>query len=114
MKFGEILRVLIAERDITQKELAQQLNIAPSTMGSYVQGAREPDFETLRQIAKYFGVTTDYLLDYHSDKTSSYQEAELLRIFRALAPEQRGICIEQCRVFVKQNNKEKNAIVKSS
>ena len=114
MKFGEILRTLIEERGITQKELAQQLNIAPSTMGSYVQGAREPDFETLRQLARCFGVTTDYLLDYHSGRAASFQEAELLRIFRALTPEQKQICIEQCRVFVKMNEMGKAETAKSS
>ena len=36
MSFGNNLRTLIEERDMTQKELAVQLNIAPSTMGSYV------------------------------------------------------------------------------
>lgn len=114
MKFGDILRALIEERGITQKELALQMNIAPSTMGSYVQGTREPDFDTLKLLAKYFGVTTDYLLDYHAGRTASYQEAELLRIFRALTPEQRSICVEQCRVFLKQNNKEKEDTAKSS
>ena len=43
-EFGDNLRTLIEERDITQKELARQLNIAPSTLGSYVQNVREPDF----------------------------------------------------------------------
>ena len=44
MSFGNNLRVLIEERDMTQKDLAKQLNIAPSTLGSYVQNTREPDF----------------------------------------------------------------------
>ena len=48
MSFGENLRTLIEEQDMTQKELAIQLNIAPSTMGSYVQNTREPDFATLK------------------------------------------------------------------
>lgn len=42
MSFGDNLRALIEERDITQKELAKKLNIAPSTLGSYVQNVREP------------------------------------------------------------------------
>ena len=39
MGVGNHLRALLAERDMSPKELAQQLNIAPSTMGSYIQGA---------------------------------------------------------------------------
>lgn len=114
MSFGSNLRTLIEERDMTQKELAMQLNIAPSTMGSYVQNTREPDFATLKSIAKFFNVSIDYLLDYSSGKTATHQEDELLRIFRSLPPEQRDICIEQCRVFVRMNHKEKAPGAKSS
>ena len=107
MNFGERLRILIEEKDITQKELAAQLNIAPSTVSSYVQNTREPDFTTLTEIAKYFGVTTDYLLGCKSaDSDTSTSEDELLRVFRQLSPEQKDICIEQCKVFVKVNQRK--------
>lgn len=109
MSFGENLRSLIEERDMTQKELAMQLNIAPSTMGSYVQNTREPDFATLKLLANYFDVSIDYLLDNFTGKVADHQEAELLRIFRSLPDEQKSICIEQCRVFVRMNYQEKEA-----
>lgn len=114
MSFGDNLRTLIEERNLTQKELAKQLNIAPSTMGSYVQNTREPDFSTLKLLAKYFDVSTDYLLDYQSNQTVSHQEDELLRIFRSLSNTQKDICIEQCKAFVKINYKEKEIVAKSS
>ena len=109
MSFGENLRSLIEERNMTQKELAMQLNIAPSTMGSYVQNTREPDFATLKLLANYFDVSIDYLLDNFTGKVADRQEAELLRIFRSLPDEQKSICIEQCRVFVRMNYQEKEA-----
>lgn len=114
MSFGENLRTLIEEKDITQKELAKQLNIAPSTLGSYVQNTREPDFSTLKMIAAYFNVSIDYLLDYSTGNISNHQENELLRIFRSLTEEQKDICIEQCRVFVRINNKDEAKTRKSS
>lgn len=114
MSFGENLRILIEEKEITQKELARQLNIAPSTLGSYVQNTREPDFSTLKTIAAYFDVSIDYLLDYSTGEISDRQENELPRIFRSLTKEQKDICIEQCRVFVKMNNKGKTEMRKSS
>lgn len=107
MKFGDRLRTLIEEREITQKELASRLNIAPSTVSSYVQSTREPDFETLKLLAKYFNVSIDYLLDCKTGHTSTRQEDELLRVFRCLSEEQKEICLEQCKVFVKLNHKEK-------
>lgn len=114
MSFGDNLRALIEERNLTQKELAKQLNLAPSTMGSYVQNTREPDFDTLKMIAKYFDVSTDYLLDFNSNQTISHQEDDLIRIFRSLSPTQKDICLEQCKAFVKINYREKEEIAKSS
>lgn len=114
MSFGENLRRLIEERDLTQKEVALALNIAPSTLGSYVQNTREPDFATLKSIAKFFHVSVDFLLDHHTGKTASYQEEDLLRIFRSLSPEQRELCLEQSRVFVRFNHKLNNSGTKAT
>ena len=105
MNFGDRLRILIDERGITQKELASQLNIAPSTVSSYVQNTREPDFATLKSLAIYFSVSIDYLLWCRTNKASSRQEDELLRVFRSLTAEQKEVCIEQCKVFVRLNQK---------
>lgn len=107
MNFGDKLRVLIEEQGITQKELASHLNIAPSTVSSYVQNTREPDFATLKSFAKYFNVSIDYLLDCRTGHANTRQEDELLRIFRCLTDEQKEVCIEQCKVFIRLNNKQK-------
>lgn len=107
MKFGDKLRTLIEENNITQKELATKLNIAPSTVSSYVQNTREPDFETLKIAADFFQVTTDYLLGYKlSNSKTTPQEDDLLRIFRELTSDQKEICLEQCKAFVKINRKK--------
>ena len=104
MKFSDKLRALIEERELTQKQVAKDLNIAPSTMGGYVQGISEPDFETLKRLAIYFDVTTDYLLNIHSDKSNCFMEDELLRVFRSMTLEQQALFIEQGKVFVKANS----------
>lgn len=106
MKFGDILRSLINDRNITQKQLAFDLNIAPSTLGNYIQDSREPDFQTLKDIANYFNVTVDYLIDNRSPYTKSRNEEELLRIYRSLSPEQQDLYLEQGKVFLKINAKE--------
>ena len=62
MTFSDKLRMLIEDSNLTQKRVAIELHIPVSTLGGYVQGTSEPDFETLKLIATFFGVTTDYLL----------------------------------------------------
>lgn len=101
MQFGDVLKNLLADNDLTQKQFAIALNLAPSTVSSYVQNTRQPDFNILCRIANHFNVSTDYLLDYHPCYSASPLEAELLRVFRTLTPEQQKIYIEQGKAFTK-------------
>lgn len=101
MTFSEKLRLLIEENDLTQKGLANELHIPVSTFGGYVQGTSEPDFQTLVMIANYFGVSADYLLNNYSDDVKSDDEAELLRVFRLLFPDDRKIFVEQGKAILK-------------
>lgn len=114
MTFSNRLRMLIEEWDITQKQLASDLHIPVSTLGGYVQGTSEPDFQTLLLIAKHFNVTTDYLLDYRTNSIKSSNENELIRIYRSLSPEQQDLYLEQGKAFLKINAKENAKFSKST
>ena len=94
---------------MTQKQLADDLKIAASTLGNYIQNTREPDYELLKSIADYFHVTTDYLLDHKSTNTISHQEDELLRVYRMLGKDQQELFVEQGKMlythFYKKNKR---------
>lgn len=105
MTFCQTLRNLIDERGITQKQLAHTLKIPVSTLGGYVQGTSEPDFETLKLFATYFDVSADYLLNLNVGEARSPLENELLRIFRTLEPQQQELYVEQGKAFLKFNAK---------
>lgn len=60
--FGNRLRQLRKEDNLTQKELADNLGLAFSTISMYERGIREPDFETTESIADFFNVSMDFLL----------------------------------------------------
>jgi len=105
MKFGDVLHALLESRDITQKKLATDLNIAPSTVGGYIQNRSEPDFDMLKRIAEYFGTSIDYLLDYRTGYTDTHEEDELLRVFRGLTEAQQIIFLAQGKVFLSYNKK---------
>jgi len=61
-KFKERMRELRKYIKLTQKNLAKQFDVSGNTISAWECGASEPDFNTLIKLAKYFGVTTDYLL----------------------------------------------------
>ena len=60
--FGERLKQLRLENNLTQETLAEKLQIVKSTITKYEKNTREPEFEILIKIADFFGTTTDYLL----------------------------------------------------
>ena len=66
MNFNERLRYLIDCEEIKLKDLAPKLCLSASTLSNYTQGIREPDYDTLRRIADYFGVSIDYLLGHET------------------------------------------------
>ena len=65
--FGTVFKNLRKDNNLTQAELAKKLGVAPSTVGMYERGQREPDFETLEKIASYFSVNMNTLLGKESE-----------------------------------------------
>lgn len=56
------LKQLREERCLSKKEVAEYLNVSPSTYGKYELEKRQPDFETLSKLAEYYDVSVDYIL----------------------------------------------------
>ena len=73
--FGKRLRYLREKKKLSQLELAKKLNIPNQNISNYEREFRHPDFETLKMIAAFFDVTTDYLLG-HSDQPHLTEEEE--------------------------------------
>ena len=61
------LRFLRINLDLTQRELSEKIGISRERYNQYETGRRNPDFETLKIIAIFFNVTTDYLLGKDND-----------------------------------------------
>lgn len=60
--FGERVKALLKENGITQKKLAEKLNVQPSTLCEWLNGNNEPPMQVIVDIACHFKTTTDYLL----------------------------------------------------
>jgi len=59
---GKTIKELRLEEGISQRELGKRLNVCNQTVSFWEGGQREPDLDTLLKIAKYFQVSTDFLL----------------------------------------------------
>ncbi|MDO4535429.1 MAG: helix-turn-helix transcriptional regulator [Clostridium perfringens] len=60
--FANRLKLLRNEKKLTQAEFAKLIKVAPSTIGMYESGSREPNMDTIKIIAKFFSVSSDYLI----------------------------------------------------
>ena len=60
--FSEKIRDLRKQKGVSQATIAEFLGITKQAYSLYETGKREPDFETLLQLAEYFGTDTDSLL----------------------------------------------------
>lgn len=63
MSLPHKLKLLRAEHNMTQSDLARQINVARATIAGYETRDRQPSYEKLTAIAETFGVSVDYLLD---------------------------------------------------
>ena len=60
--FKDILKELRISEGLTQNDMASFLQVADTTYPSYEQGRSEPNIETIIKLARFFKVSTDYLL----------------------------------------------------
>lgn len=79
MSIGERLTKLREEKGYMQKEVAEKVGIAPNTLSGYERDVRTPDAETLVKLAKFYGVSVDYILGIETSNIylSLAKEAEL-------------------------------------
>ena len=70
---GQIIRRLRKERNLTQEELAEQLNVTFQAVSRWENGTGMPDISQIVPLASVFGVTTDVL--FNIEGTNATDEA---------------------------------------
>lgn len=60
--FGNTLKSLRLQNNMTQAQLAQKLGLTKSVISAYETGLRLPSYDILIHIAKIYNVSTDFLL----------------------------------------------------
>lgn len=64
------MQLLREEKGLNMKEAAARLQLPYTTYRNYEQGLREPNSETLVQIANFYGVSVDYLIGRSTSRNS--------------------------------------------
>jgi transcriptional regulator with XRE-family HTH domain len=61
--FGERLKELRGELDLSQDDVAREADIHPTAIGRLERGSREPRLTTILRVARGLGVNPSELLD---------------------------------------------------
>ena len=67
------LRDLREDADLTQEELVKLLKMHKTTYTNYEQGKREPPFELIIKLAKFYDVSIDYIAGLSEDTSIKKQ-----------------------------------------
>jgi len=78
MQIGQNIKRLRKERNLTQEELAERLNISPQAVSKWENGITSPDISQLLSLVSVFGVSADALLGLDNRD----EDAEVERIIR--------------------------------
>ncbi|KZK07229.1 helix-turn-helix domain-containing protein [Lactococcus sp.] len=85
--FGDKLRALRMEKNLTQNDLAARLGIVGASVSSYEKSKQYPSVEVLIQLCQIFDVSADYLLGLSDDKnfnTSTLTDEQLQIVLRLI------------------------------
>ncbi len=105
----ETLKKLRLSRGLSQQALAEKFSLTQQSIYKYENGLAEPDIETLKGFASFFGVSVDHLLsvspspstaDMLSILSPTEREIRLIQNFRFLSSEMQNsieIIIENLR-----------------
>lgn len=93
---GYTIRELRKEKGISQRELANELGLGQTAIYNYENGSRDPDADTVLHLAKFFGVSADYLLGIAPFRNSFYwaeteeKSDKISNILKAIRPDIRA------------------------
>ena len=104
MDIGTQLRNLIDQEGITQKQLAEELNISTATLNGYIQNRRQPDAKMAIRLASYFDTTIGYIYGLSTFKEPlatpmNAEERRLINIYRGIPDELKPLYLETGKLF---------------
>ena len=92
------IRELMKEQHISQKRLADELQVSYSSLNNYLHGRRWLSLNLIREVCRCLNTSSDYLFGLSDQKHPSHlpdDELALLEIYRTLPPTARRCATNQ-------------------
>lgn len=85
---GNKLKQLRENKGINQTEISNMLNIKQASYSNYENNKREPDIKTIKALADFYNVTTDFLLEHdqnnEKEKLLTIEETKIINELKDL------------------------------
>lgn len=81
------LHALRKSRGVTLEQISDETDISVSSLSRYEKGERNPKINTIRTLAEYFGVSSDYLEGRHETEYTIKDESDIGNIIYELRSE---------------------------
>ena len=104
------ISLLRKEKNISQEELARVLNTSRQAISKWERGEAYPDIEKLKDLATFFNVSIDYILDY--DIESNSVSFFIKRLEDAIEKNSFDVSIDEIKMIISKNNNDFNLHVK--
>lgn len=108
--FAENLKNYLAERKLTQKEVATEIKVSTGVFCDWVNARAYPRMDKLQKLADYFGVEKSDLVEKHSVDNKYYLSGQATQIANELVKDPELVLIHQS---LKKLSKKDRAIVKA-
>lgn len=102
------LKDLREDKDLKQKDIAQIINTSANYYGDYEKGVRDVPFGRIIALAKFYGVSIDYIAGLTNDKRGltrselSDEETALIKKYRGLSESGKGKIMERMDIISEQ------------
>lgn len=84
MTLGQKIKKLRNTKNLTQKELADQIHVTFQTVSKWESDTNEPDVSTLRELAKIFNCSVDYLISVNDEEVVEQVSSEEVDVVPAI------------------------------
>ena len=99
--FGDKIQQLRKEYKVSQEQLAEVMSTTRQAISKWERGESYPDLDRLKELAIYFNVSIDYLLDYDIEATSV--KNMMARIDKANKEKTCDISSDEIKLVVSKN-----------
>ena len=104
--FAKNLLYYINKNGVTQRDVAEVVDVSPSTFNEWIKGKKYPRIDKIEKLANYFRIQKSDLIEEHTEKKNSPDKQELtegerliLDLYDRLPEDKKRLLIEMAQVL---------------